>query len=580
MTRKKFTVAATLIVVVFGLLWLRSHPQTADSARSESTNRGGALVATARAEPRSFNAFIITDATSNVVRGLLHAKLVRVNHQTDELEPMLAKSWSVSPDGLTYTLKLRDGVAFSDGSPFTSSDVLFSAEAVYDRQTGSPLADAMKVSGDPLAFSAPDSATVVVRYPKPFGPGLRMLDSLPILPRHRLEAALKAGTLRSAWGLKTTPGEMAGLGPFVVSSYEPGQRMVFVRNPHYWQRDASGVELPYLDRLVLEIVPSQDAEILQLESGQVDLISSEIRPDDYVALKREAETGRIQLVDLGVGLDPNFLWLNLQPSKQRDARHGWLQHVDLRRAISHAVDRDAFANTVYLGAAVPVHGPVTPANKRWYSPAVPTYAYDPARARELLGGLGLHDKNGDGSVEDSSGKPAQFTILTQKGNTPRERGAAVLQEDLRRVGLTVDVVPLEVGALVERFSKGDYDAVYFGVLASDTDPAVNLDFWLSSGTFHPWHPQQSEPTTEWERQIDELMVRQVAATDAAERKRLFDEVQRIFGEQLPAIYFAAPRIYVAMGPKVGHAMPVIPRPQILWNAEALTMAAPRVARGL
>lgn len=550
----------------------RAPAPTAPDTSGGAPERGGSLVATVRTEPRTFNRYAARDSTSDLVSLLLNAKLVRINRVTDTLEPWLAERWSASDDGLTYTLTLRDA-RFSDGTPFTSADVVFAFEAVYDPATGSPIGDALRVGGKPLTVSAPDARTVAITFPSPFGPGLRLLDGLPILPRHRLEQALRSGTLKDAWGVTTAPAEIAGLGPFVLREYVPGQRLVFGRNTHYWRRDKDGTPLPYIDRLTLEIVPDQAGEMLRLESGQADLTQSEIRPEDYAALKRSADAGRLRLIDLGVGVDfPSFLWFNLKPeAKAKDPRRHWLQHADLRRAISHAVDRQAFADAVYRGAAVPVHGPVTPGNRVWYSSDTPTYPYDPERAKALLGTLGLTDRNGDGIAEDPSGHPAAFSLITQKGNTARERSAAVLQEDLRKIGLRVDIAALEFGALIDRITRADYDAVYFGPQASDTDPANNLDFWRSTGTFHFWNANQPRPATEWERRIDELMERQIATTDAAERHRLFAEVQRIFAAELPAIAFAAPRIIVAMSTRVTNATPALLRPQVLWNPDVLAV---------
>ena len=199
---------------------------------------------------------------------------------------------------------------------FTSADVLFSFEAVYDTRVGSALADALRVGGQPLEVSAPDAKTVVVRFPVRFSPGLRLLDNLPILPKHRLEAALAQGTLRDAWGLTTPPEEMAGLGPFVLQDYVPGQRLVFSRNPRYWRRDEGRVTLPYLDRLTIVIVPDQNAEILRLETGQIDFTSTEVRAEDYARLRRAAQAGRLQLADLGVGLDADFSGSTCSPARR------------------------------------------------------------------------------------------------------------------------------------------------------------------------------------------------------------------------------------------------------------------------
>lgn len=529
-----------------------------------------------RSEPRTFNRYASRDAVSEVLAHLTQAKLMRVNKVTQEIEPALAARWSVA-DGVTFTLTLRDGIKWSDGVPFSSADVLFSFRAVYDEKTASVLGSAMRVGGRPLEVSAPDASTIVLKFPASFGPGLRLLDNLVILPRHRLEAALDRGALASAWSTGTPPTEIVGLGPFVLSEYSPGQRLTFVRNPHYWRSDG-GEQLPKLDRLTLEIVPDQNAELLRLEAGQVDFTQGELRPDDYNTIKRAADAGRVRLLDLGIGPDGDAFWFNLNPgAKARDARRAWLQSEELRKAISHAIDRQAFANTVFLGAAVPIHGPITPANRRWYSPNAPVYQYDPARARDLLAKIGLADRNGDGLLEDRRSQPVRFSVITLKGNTALERGATVVREDLRTIGVTMDVVPLEAGALIQRLQGGDYDAIYFRANTTDTDPAMNLDYWLSSGSAHLWNMSQSKPATDWERQIDDLMLRQTGTLDDTERKRLFDEVQRIFGEHLPAIYFVAPRLYYATSARVAGATPSVFRPPLLWNVDALTVARPSPA---
>jgi len=533
------------------------------------------MVSTIRSEPRTFNRLTGRDTVTDTIGLLTQARLVRINRATDELEPWLAESWTVSAGGFSYILKLRRGLTFSDNALFTSADVVFTFKAVYDPKVGSPLAESLRIGGQPLQVSAPDESTVVITFPSRFGPGLRLLDGLPILPRHRLEPALEQGTFADAWGLTTPLSEIAGLGPFVLAEYQAGQRLVFARNPHYWRTDAAGIQLPYLERLTLEIVPDQNAELLRLQTGQTDFGQSEVRSEDYATLKRAADAGRIQLLDLGVGLDPDSLWFNLNPtSKGADPKRPWLQRVELRRAIAHAVDRRAFAETVFLGAAVPVHGPITPGNALWYDPDLPQHDFDLGAAARLLAEMGLADRDGDGVLEDAAGAPARFTMITQKGNTSLERGAAFVREDLKKIGLVVDVVPLDVGALVDRVERGAYEAVYFRFLTTNLDPALNLDLWLSSGGFHVWNPRQATPATEWERRIDELMKQQVVTLDGAKRKELFTEAQRIFASELPIIHFAAPRVYFAMSARVLNATPVLLRPAVLWNPDALAVKRP------
>ncbi len=564
---------STALVLLSTLVACRAEPPPTGESSAGADRllaRGGDLIVSVRSEPQSFSWYTQHDSTTQLVGLLTQARLVRINAATQETEPWLAASWTRSEDGLSYTVKLQPNVTFADGVPFTADDVVFSLAAAYDK--ASMLGDSLLVAGKPLQVAATDPRTVVVTLPGPFGPGLRILDNLPILPRHKLETAFRAGAFGAAWGVSTPPADLTGLGPFVLTEYRPGERLVFVRNERYFRAATSDAALPYLDRVVVEIVPDQDAQILRLQAGQSDMSSSEIRPEDYAPLKRAAERGNAQLLDVGASTDLAGLWVNLRPNAfARDPRRTWIQRDELRQALSFAVDRRAFVDTVYLGAATPVFGPVTPANNKWYSGEV-SGAHDPSRAKALLGSIGIQDRNGDGLLDDASGAVARLTLLTQKGQTALERGAAEVKDQLKRIGFTIDVVTLEAGALVQTFLSGKpYDAVYFFLIMSDTDPAMNMDFWLSSGGAHIWNPGQRTPATPWERDIDELMRRQVAALDEAERRRLFTEVQKIFAAHLPMVHFAAPRVFVAASPRVTNLTPAVSRPQLLWSADTIAI---------
>lgn len=546
-------------------VWRLSPAPTPPSVPS-----GGDLVATVRSEPRSLNRLVGRDRTSQLVSQLMHARLVRINLATQEVEPALAERWDLDADGRTYTFHLRRGVSFSDGTPFTARDVTFTLAAVFDPKVGSPLASLLTVGGTPPVVTAVDDHTVRLVFPAPFAPTLRALDAVPILPAHKLAATLEQGTFRDAWTVTTPPADLAGLGPFVLREYVAGQRLVFDRNPRYWKRDEQGQPLPRLDSLTLAVVPDQNGEMLRLESGEADLVSSEARAEDVAALRRAAADGRLQVVDAGVGLDADMLWFNLRPDAARPSAAAWLAAPELRRAISLAVDRQAFVDVVYLGAGVPVDSPITPGHRAWFDPSRPAPRHDPAEAGRLLDGLGLQDRNGDGQRETAAGTPARFTLLTQKGNAVRERAAAFLQQEIGKSGLGVDLVQLEVSALIERITTGQYDAAWFGVVSSDAEP--HLDFWLSSGSFHVWHPEQPSPATDWERRIDDAIRKMVASADPAERVRLFRDAQREFDAALPVICFAAPRVVIPMSSRVGHARPAVLQPAVLWDAERLTVA--------
>ena len=538
-----------------------------------TVTHGGQIVRTIRAEPRSFNRLVVNNQTADLLAQLTMGRLVRVNRGTFELEPWLAESWESSPDGLTHTLHLRQGVTWSDGAPFTSADVLFTVDAVFDPKVASVMASSLTVAGQPIRAEAPDPQTVVLTFAGPSGPGLRLLDVLWIVPKHKLESHLAAGTLAAAWDSSTPPADFVGLGPFVLREYQPGQRVVLDRNPRYWRTAPDGATLPYLDRIVLEMVPDQNAELLRLQSGGADLTNSELRAEDYVPARRAEEQGVLRIVELGVGTDADAFWFCLKPEvKRSDPRFAFVQRPEFRQAISHAVDREAFAETVFLGAAVPVWGPVTPGNEPWFWPDVPRYPSDDARARALLAGIGLEDRDGNGVVEDASGTEARFTVITQQGIASYERGLDVLRTEAAGIGIALDIAPLEFGGMIQRMLACDYDAIYMRPLLSDLDPAATLDFWLSSGSAHLWNMGQRTAATEWEQRIDTLMLEQAATLDPERRREQFEVVQRIFAENLPVLYFAAPRLYAAHSARLGGVTPSVLRPFVLWNADSLSVA--------
>jgi len=571
-----FTRVAAIAFVVFTAAACGSDPaRSTPPAANGAPARGGELIASLRSEPATYNRYIPAGANTavEVVSILTHARLVRVNRATDELEPWIAEGWSPAADGVTYTLTLRDGVKFSDGQPLTVDDVLFSFRVAYDPSVQSGLAVTLQVNGKPLQVAKVNDRTMTIRLPEPFAPGMRLLDNLPILPKHKLEAALDAKTFGEAWSPSKPLTDIAGLGPFILTEHVTGQRMVFSRNPHYFRRDAAGVQLPYLDKLTVAIVPDQNTEALRLEAAEIDLMSNaDIRPQDHAAFRKLAEQGRLKMTEVGIGLDPDFLAFNLGAGAAKRPS-AWLARKEVRQAISCGVDRQAIVNTVYLGAAVPIFGGVTPGNKRWYA-EVPPCAANLAKARQLLASAGMTDRNGDGLLETANGTPARFSVLTQGGHL-RERVASVLQQQLRPLGITLDVVPLDVRGMFARWQKGDYEAIYFGLAASSTDPALNPDFWLSSGAMHFWNPGQKAPATPWEGRLDTLMRQQAAASTLEDRQRTFAEMQRILGDELPLIYFVAPKVTLATTTKVLGAAPALQIPHLLWSADTLAAAPAR-----
>lgn len=568
------------VVVVIG--WRACNPARPDNddgteiVVSDTATRGGTLTSSLRSEPASFNRLIVANVPSELFAILTGGKLVRVNRATEDVEPALAESWTISPDNKTFTFQLRDA-AWSDGTPFTSADVVFTLAAIYDKKVDSVLASSLMIDGRPMTATAPDAKTVVITLPNTFGPGIALFDNLHLVAKHKYEAALKKGTFaRDAMSVSTPPADLVSIGPFKLASYVAGQRLVFDRNPRYWKKDAAGTPLPYLDQVVLSIVPDQNAELVGLQSGQLDMLQQQVRPEDIATLRPLEQQKKLKLIELGVGADGDSLFFNLKsPYWAKDPRRNWVMRKEFRQAISHAIDREAFANTVFLGAGVPIWGPITPGNKQWFNPNLQRYGFSLDRAKEILAGLGLTNRDADEWLEDATGAEAHFSVLAYRGNSSIERGAAVLRDELKKVGIRVDVATLEQNAVRQRIVNGDFEAVMFVFNYTNLDPALNSDLWLSSGSAHFWNIGQAKPATEWEKQIDDLMKTVMTSVDQAERKKAFDDVQKIFADNLPILYFVAPRLYMGVSNRVGGLSPSILRPQLLWNVERMTVTAAR-----
>ncbi len=555
--------AAAIWIVRGG--WPGGTPQDAGQDEAGAVTAGGTLRATYSTEPTNYLRLAASTAPNLMLSHLTQASLVRATAD-GEWEPRLAERWTISPDGLTWTFDLRQDARFSDGSPVTAADVVFTVRAAQ----ASAIAGELRVGGQPVTARATAEHQVVFTLPAPYGPGLTMVENLFILPRHRLEAALDAGTLATVWTMSSAPADVVGAGPFVVREHVPGQRIRFERNPHFFGRDGQGRPLPYLDGIDMSIVPEANTEMLRLLGGDSDVITSFALPDDLAALRQAAAEGRVQLADAGPTVDVWTLWFDLRPNAPSAAERPWLQAPEFRRALSHAINRQAIVDTVYLGQAVPVYGPLSPGHGPWYQPDLPRTEFDLTRARALLSSIGLTDRNGDGTLEDAANRPVRFSILTRSGVPHRERTVAVIQEQLRPLGIAVDVVTLPANEIVQRFSNGQFDAIYFGALSSTREPGAG--FWLSSGPFHFWHPGQTTPVTDWEARIDQLFQQQAGTVDRAERVRIFAEAQRLLAEQLPALWLVAPRQIVPVSGRLRGATPQIFFPPVLWNAEQISLA--------
>lgn len=540
---------------------------------NETGVRGGRLVVSLRAEPKTLNPVTAVDEFSRDVIRCMTADLIHINRDTQRTEPALAKSWRVSPDGRRYTLQLRRGLRFSDGHPLDADDVLFSFQVYLDEQTNSPQRDLLIVGGKPIRVEKLDAGALRFELAQPYAAAERLFDSIAILPRNLLETAYREGRFSQAWGLTTPRGQLAGMGPFRMKEYVPGERLVLERNPYYWKEDRRTNRLPYLDEIVFLFVPNQDAQVIRFQAGEVDVLDR-ISAENFAVLGKEQKARGYRLYDLGPGLEYNFLFFNLNDlaSKSLPAvarKQTWFRDVRFRQAVSAAIDREGIVRLAYNGRATPLWTHVTPGNRLWINRAIPQPPRSLVRARDLLRAAGFAWRT-DGVLADSQGQAVEFTILASSSNAERLKMATIIQDDLKQLGINVYVVPLEYRALVDRvFNTKDYEACVLRIASGDADPTADLNVWLSSGGTHLWNLGQSHPATPWEARIDHLMEQQLTTLKYDARKRLYDEVQQLVAENLPLICIASGNILVGAKQTLGNFRPAILDPYALWNIEEL-----------
>lgn len=539
--------------VVAGLLLAMLAATAAKNCVAQATARlPGELAWTLGYDPKTFDPAKVDDIDSETVRYLTGGVLLRFNRLTQKVEPQLAESWNVSPDGKTITFRLRAGLRFSDGSALTGRDAAWSIQRVLLPATGAPVADEF-IAPAGVRVDAPDARTVIVRLPqRVIGIG-KVFDEIAIEPAYR-----------------PSEGRVTS-GPFFVADYQRSQYVRLRRNPYYELRDVDGAALPRASGVLLDIVENPEEQIRLFERGEADLIDQ--LPPDYYELLRQKDPESVR--DLGPSLNTEQMWFNQAPDAPLPAwEKAWFRNQAFRVAVSQAIHRDDIVRVVYLGHATPAYSFISPANSAWYNRRLTAPHSDASAARAGLLRAGFRLQGGQ--LEDAAGHPVKFSILTNAGNNARLKMATLIQQDLAAVGMQVNVVTLDFPALIERLMHTqDYEACLLGLENVDTDPNEMMNIWLSSSPNHQWNPSEKTPATPWEAEIDKEMNLQATSRNDAVRKAAVDRVQQIVADEEPFIYLVYPNVLVAISPRIEGAQPAVLEPQLWWNVEDLHLRGTR-----
>ncbi|MGB7202893.1 MAG: ABC transporter substrate-binding protein [Pyrinomonadaceae bacterium] len=539
--------------------------------------RGGEITYRLTGAPTTFNYLLAEDEPTIIIAlYLLTSRLVEFDHKTQQFVPGLAESWSSEKDNKTVNLKLREGLKFSDGHALTSSDVIFTLGAIYDERTqAAGLRDAMLVDDERITAKKIDDRNLQLIFPKAVASFENYLINLGVMPEHALKADFEAGKLASSWKINAPPESVVSSGPFVVARTSVGQRFEFARNPHYYKADDKGTQLPYLDKLNIEVIEDVNKTFVDLSRGAVDL-TDKIRPTDFAELTKNG--GAIVAKDAGPGLGVDHIWFNLNTADndgkplKNQVKRAWFADKRFRRAIAAAVDRDSIATNTLQGLATPLHGFVSPANKMWAKPDLAKINYDLAAAEKLLTEAGFHKRGTPESpiLYDAQDNQVHFSLVVPAGNEPRTMMAIVLEQDLAKLGIKMSVVLREMPALMDKWTKTyDYDAILLGIAQGDTEPSSYQNFLPSSGALHQWQPDQKTPATEWEAKIDNLFDEMTTTRDVKTRYELFANIQDIVRDQLPVIPVVARHVPSAANSKIGNWSPSSILPYSIWNVEQL-----------
>ncbi len=541
-------------------------------------------------DPKTFN-YALANEFPNIFI-FTHAGMIGENGQTGELIPELAESWQISEDKTRITFTLRPDLKWSDGEPLTADDVIFSFQDIYlNEKIPTTTRDGLRIGekGTLPTLRKLSDRQVEFTTAEPFAPIVRQL-SAPILPAHILRESIEKVDEKgnplflSTWGTDTDPRQVVVAGPYTMESYIPSQRIIYKRNPHYWQKDTEGNAQPYVERIVWQLIDSTDNQLVKFRSGELDMVG--LTPQEFSLLKREEKRGNFTIYDGGPRSGTNFISFNLNQAKTAGGKpvvdpvkSRWFTNKAFRQAVAYAIDRPTMLNNVFRGIGDLQHSPVSVQSPYYYSPeeGLKTYDYDPKKAKDLLLGAGFQ-YGANGLLQDDQGNPVRFTLITNAENKLRMEMCAQIKQNLEAIGMQVDLTPINFNALIEKLDNTrDWDCLLLG-FTGGVDPHSGSNLWTSKGSSHFFNqgPLPGQPPLkdwvvyDWEKEIDRLFIQGAREFDEMKRKAIYARYQEIVQEELPQIFLVTPKALSAVRNRISNVKftGLDPRGS-LWNLPEL-----------
>jgi peptide/nickel transport system substrate-binding protein len=549
----KRLVLAVLLVFVIAFSAVAQQAVVSPALFEEIGKPGGELVLGLATAPRSFNFYGIIDNAAYTILYNIIEPLVEENPATGEIIPGLAKSWEVDESGTEVTFHLRD-VKWSDGTPFTADDVVFTMEhVVMNPNAEGNSVDRFTLGGKPVLWEKIDEKTVKAILPSPYGAFTRVLTHALMVPKHKYEPFIAAlndgvepGTINQAWTTDTPLSDIVGTGPFVLSEYVVDQKVTLQRNPNYWKVDPEGNQLPYLDKLVYLVVQDEQVMLAQFRSGEIHRVT--ITGQNYPGLKREELDGANYRVLAGSPVSPvpspphlAFNW-----DVEDEELRAIFRNDKFRQAMEHTIDRHRIIEDVYNTLAIIPGVPVLPANAAFYNPAIEDIMreYDLEKAKQLLDEVGIKDR-GDGVRVLPSGRPFELTLTTAVNVQPHNDIAVILESEWQELGITTHLQLVSSTLVGQRRTAGEYQAI-IEAFGNQPDPQLRKAIWQPGRSLYYWHrstmDENQEPVLanmeDWELRVFDLFELGEVEMDPVQRKAYYDEWQAIYAERVPVIFIA------------------------------------------
>lgn len=535
------------------------------------------LVVSVLSDPQTFN-FALNQQSPSIF-GLTFKGLTSVNGVTGEIQPELAESWQLSDDKLRIVFTLREGLKWSDGEPLTADDVIFTyEEIVFNKEIPTDARDYVTIgaSGDLPKVRKLDDRRVEFILPEPFAPFLTTTtghtsNAIAILPKHALQESVISKNSEgnpkflSTWGTDTDPAKIIVNGPYKIESYIPSQRLIFRRNPYYWRKDAQGNPQPYIEQYIWQIVESPDTSLMQFRSGGLDTVA--VSAANFSLLKREEERGNFKIYNGGAAIGSTFISFNLNKGKRNGRplvdpiKSRWFNTVAFRQAVAHAIERQTIINTLLRGIGELQHSTIDIQTPYYYlSPeeGLKVYDYNPEKARELLLGAGFKYNN-KGQLLDADDNRVRFTMLSSAGSRLSDAVGSQMKQDLGKIGIQVDLNPIDFTVMGERLHNSLDWECYFGAMSGGgIEPNDAANVWLLDGGLHTFN-QAAQPgqvliegreIADWEQELAELYIKGAQELDKAKRKAIYDKAQQLAQEYLPYIHLINPLSMAAIRNRV------------------------------